>query len=137
MKPIVRIKKSAIFSFLAALLFLNISGCAPLIIGAAAGGLGVYAISKDTIQGDTDQPYDALWNAALRISRIRGTIEEEGTSQGYIVLRIDSSRVWIKLIKVTHATTRLRVSARKHHFPNLSLAQDMFLKITEEAGGSR
>ncbi len=126
-------KKKVVGYLLIPFLLLSISGCAPLIIGAAAGGLGAYAISKDTIQGDTDKPYDSLWNAALMVSRIRGTMKQEDYTRGYIELRVDSSRVEIKLIRLTHATTRLRVASRKHRLPNLGLAQDLFMKIMEEA----
>lgn len=127
------VKKTIAFYFLIPFLLLNILGCAPLIIGAAAGGLGAYAISKDTIQGETDKSYDTLWNAALTVSRIRGTIKQEDSMRGYIALETEASRVWIRLIRLTHATTRLRVSARKYHLPNMTLAQDIFTKIMEEA----
>jgi hypothetical protein len=30
---------------------------------------------------------------------------------------------------LTRATTRIKISARKFHFPNLELAQDLFVKI--------
>ncbi|MFA5231615.1 MAG: hypothetical protein WC416_04340 [Candidatus Omnitrophota bacterium] len=104
-------------------------GCAPLIIGAAAGGLGAYAISKDTVQGDNDKSFDLLWDSAVNVSKQYGIIQEENISTGYIELAADSSKVWIRLIRLTRATTRIRVSARKFHFPNMELAQDLFVKI--------
>lgn len=127
-------KKFLIVYFLLPLLFLNISGCAAaFLVGAAAGGVSIYAVSKDTVQGDTDRSYDSLWNAALTVSRIRGTIKQEDYTRGQIELVSDSSRVWIRLIRMTHATTRLKISSRKHHLPNLNLAQDIFVKVMEEA----
>jgi len=119
---------------LASVVIVNISGCLPLIVGGAVGALGGYAISRDTIQGEADKPYDNLWAAVLKVGRIRGTIEEQDGVRGYIEVRTDTSRVWIRLIRLTHVTVRLKVSARKHRFPNLDLAQDIFLKIMEEAG---
>jgi len=119
-----------IFSFILFSCFLfSISGCAPLIIGAAAGGLGAYAVSKDTVQGDTDKNYEALWDSALGVAGARGLIQEENAATGYIELGAESSKVWIKLIRLTQATTRVKVSARKYHFPNMELAQDIFVKI--------
>lgn len=119
-----------LFSFILALYFLlSICGCAPLIIGAAAGGLGAYAISRDTVQGDTDKDYDALWGSALTIAGSRGLIQKEDANSGTIELGAESSKVWIKLVRITQATTRLKVSARKYHFPNIELAQDIFVKI--------
>ncbi|MDD4894177.1 MAG: DUF3568 family protein [Candidatus Omnitrophica bacterium] len=119
--------------FLMPLIFIGISGCAPLIIGGAVGAVGGYAISKDTVQGETDRSYDSLWNAALTVSRIRGQIKFEDRTKGYIELTAESSKVYIRLIRVTEATTRLRVQARKYHFPNMNLAQDIFVKIMEQA----
>jgi len=55
---------------LALILLVSICGCAPLIIGAAAGGLGAYAVSKDTVQGDTDKNYEALWSSALSVAGV-------------------------------------------------------------------
>jgi hypothetical protein len=120
------------FFFFAAM-FLNIVGCVPLIIGAGVGAVGGYAISRDTIQGDTDRPYDGLWDTAINVGKIRGTIIEENKIRGYMKLEADSSKVWITFIRLTRATTRTRVSARKHHFPNLGLAQDIYVKIMNEA----
>jgi len=104
-------------------------GCVPLIVGAAAGGLGAYAISKDTVQGDSDKNFDLLWESATNVGRQYGIIQQENISTGYIELTADSSKVWIRLIRLTQATTRIRISARKFHFPNMELAQDLFVKI--------
>lgn len=125
--------KKIVCFFLAVSLLISAAGCAPLIIGAAVGGVGGYAVSKDTVQGETDKPYDILWNAALTVSKIRGTIKQEDALRGQIYFESDSGRVWVRLIRLTHATTRLRISARKFHLPNLELAQDMYTKIMDEA----
>jgi hypothetical protein len=114
---------------LLAVTLLITAGCAPLIIGAAAGGLGAYALSKDTVQGDSDKDYDALWESALTVARSRGLIQEEDAAAGSLVLGVQSSKVWIKLTRVTQATTRIKVSARKYRLPNIELAQDIFVKI--------
>ena len=122
-----------IMFFLIPCILVTILGCAPLIIGSAVGVLGGYAISKDTIQGETDKNYDSLWEAALTVSKIRGEIKYEDKTKGYIELEAESSKVYVRLIRLTFSTTRLRVQARKYHFPNMSLAQDIFVKITEQA----
>ena len=123
--------RSFIFLLLVPFILLNISGCW-FIVGGAAGAVGTYAASKDTIQGETDKPYDSLWNAAQTVARIRGAIKSEDYSKGVIQIEADSSQVWIRLIRLTRATTRLRISARKHRLPDISLAQDIYTKITEE-----
>jgi len=121
--------KKFLSSALALILLVSICGCAPLIIGAAAGGLGAYAVSKDTVQGDTDKNYDALWSSALNVAGAYGIIQQENAATGYIELGAQSTKIWIKLVRLTQATTRVKVSARKYHFPNMELAQDIFVKI--------
>lgn len=125
-------KKIGVF-FLIPFMLLAISGCAPLIIGGALGAVGGYAVSKDTVQGETDTDYERLWNASITVARIRGTVKSEDYARGYLNFEADSSKVWIKLIRLTKATTRLRISARKYHLPNLSLAQDLYIKIIDQA----
>jgi len=125
-------KKTALL--LAIILFIvNLSGCAPLIIGAAAGGMGAYAISRDTLQGDSDKSFDALWDSAITVSRIKGTIKLEDASRGHIEMVADGSYVWIDIIRLTQITTRVKISARKCGFPNFNLAQDIYVKIVSEA----
>ena len=125
-------KNRAVF-FLIPFLLLGISGCAPLIIGSAVGALGGYAISRDTVQGETDIEYDRLWNAVVTVARIKGTIKSEDYTRGCLTAESESSKVWVRLIRLTKATTRLRVSARKYYLPNLNLAEDLFVKIMEQA----
>jgi hypothetical protein len=114
------------------LMLLNISGCAPLIF-VAAGGVGVYAISKDTVQGDSDTPYESIWDAAIRVSKIRGTVKKEDYNRGVIEADANPNRIWIRFERLTPSTTRIKISARKYHFPNINLAQELFIKILEEA----
>lgn len=118
---------------LAVSLVISSFGCAPLIVAGAVGAVGGYAISKDTIQGDTDKDYDKVWYSALSVARLRGTITVEDSYKGSIELEAESSKIYIKVIRLTRTATRLRVSARKYHFPNLTLAQDIFVRIMEEA----
>jgi len=126
-------RKKTLHSLLVVCFLITASGCAPLIIGGAVGALGAYAVSKDTIQGETDKSYESLWESAVYLCRSRGVIRSEDMVSGRIELNTESSRVWIRLIRVTRSTVRLRVSARKFHFPNMALAQDIYVKIIEGA----
>jgi hypothetical protein len=128
-----KMKKALLFLLIIPFIFMNLTGCVPLIIGGAAGALGACAVSKDTIQGESDKSYDSLWNTALMIAGSRGTIKQEDSSRGYIELESGNSLAHIRLIRLTRTTTRLRVSARKYHLPDLNLAQDIFVKIMEQA----
>lgn len=126
-------KKIMLSFFLIPLICINISGCAPLIIGGAVGALGVYAVSKDTMQGDTDKPYDSLWESAVSVAASKGTIKQENKTKGYIELTDNANQAYISLIRLTRSTVRMRVSARKYHLPNLGLAQEIFTKIIDGA----
>ncbi|MFA4984483.1 MAG: DUF3568 family protein [Candidatus Omnitrophota bacterium] len=126
-------KKLAAYLLMIGFLGVFISGCAALVVGGAVGALGGYAISKDTIQSDTDTPYERIWDSALEVARMRGVIEEEDAPRGYLKAKIDNSEVWIRLARLTRATTRIRVSARRYHLPNLGLAEDLFVRIMEGA----
>jgi hypothetical protein len=97
------------------------------------GGLGGYAISRDTIQGETDKSYDSLWRAAVTVGGIRGEIVQKDVSRGFLEVREGASRVKILLVRLTRATTRVKISARKYHLPDLDRAQDVFVKIMEQA----
>jgi len=127
-------KKVLLSAVLVPLLAVSVCGCAPLLL-MTVGGVGVYAISKDTIQGDTDTPYESLWDAALRVARVRGTVLEEDFNRGFIHLDANPNKITIQFQRLTSATTKMRVSARKYKkmFPNIELAEQVFIKILDEA----
>ncbi len=116
------------FPFLAVGLF----GCVPVVL-MAVGGVGAYAISKDTIQGDTDTSYETLWDSAQKVARIRGTVLKEDFNRGYIEIDAKPNKIWIQFVRVTTASTKIKVSARKYKLPNIDLAQEVFIKIIEES----
>ena len=126
-------RKKAAFFLLAWVLCVSAAGCAPLIVGAAVGVAGGYAVSRDTMQGDSDKSFDSLWNAAIEVSKYRGVVKKDDFKRGTIEVMADSSKVWIQLIRITDTATRVRVSSRKFHFPNLALAQELFTKIIDVA----
>jgi hypothetical protein len=124
-------KKAVFFFFLLSWLVVNAAGCV-FILGGAAGAVGAYGLSKDTIEGNTDIPYENLWSQAILVCKARGSIKKEDSLQGVIeFVERDSSHVWVQLLRISQYTTQLRVSARKFHFPNLTLAQEVYLKVLE------
>jgi hypothetical protein len=108
------------------------AGCWPLFF-IGAGGVGMYAASKDTIQGETDVPYENLWDAAMIVSKARGTIQKQEFDKGSILEMESKATVWISLEKLTQSTTRLKVASRKYKMPNLDLAQVIYTKILDQA----
>jgi hypothetical protein len=125
-------KKWLVLFVLIPFLVTGLSGCIPVFL-MAVGGVGVYAISKDTIQGDTETSFESLWDSALRVARARGTVLQEDFNRGYIKIEAKPSMIWIQFIRVTTAATKIRVSARKYKLPNIDLAQEIFIKIIEGA----
>lgn len=124
--------KKVVFLLLIPIIAINLAGCW-FIVGGAAGAAGAYVMGKDYMEGNTDRTYDSLWNAAMSVARIRGSIQKEDPMAGRIEVAVESTLVKITLVRVSQATTKVRVAARKHHLPNLTLAQDIFIKIMEEA----
>ncbi|MDD2703678.1 MAG: DUF3568 family protein [Candidatus Omnitrophica bacterium] len=128
-------KRKIGIAFLAGILFVNLSGCAPLLVGVALGGATVYAISKDTIQGDTEKQYDSLWDASINVAGTYGMVKTENRDSGYLFVEGPSGRVWIHLVRLTRTATRIKISARnKFHLPDLNKAQEVFVKLMEQAG---
>lgn len=124
-------KKFIYFAAAAVFLFLNMSGCVPILLGGA-GALGGRAISRDTIKGNSDKSYKTIWKSSLRVARIKGKITKENQESGEIEFEVKPSRVWITLTKLTDSATEIKVKARKYSLPNLELAEEVFVKIMED-----
>jgi hypothetical protein len=110
------------------------SGCVYMIIGgvAAAGG---YAISRDTIEGQTAKTFDTAWDAAIEITEIMGYLESESYEMGTISSIINGARVTVTVSQLTTDMVRIRVKARKALFPSIANAQDVFIKIMDKING--
>lgn len=120
------------FSFIVMLVCCMLSsGC--IFIVAGVGALGGYAISKDTIQGETERTRDSVWNTAKSVLNTMGSVITEDKRKGEFEADFSPSFVKVKIEELTPKTTRLRVSARKYMFPNISLAQKIYIKIIEQA----
>lgn len=109
-------------------------GCAPLIVGGALGVVGGYAISRDTVAGDTDKDYELLWESSLEVANGMGIVKKQDRQRGTLQFNIGTANVIvISLEKLTAKTTRIKVSARKHHFPDLKTAEKVFIRIMDSA----
>ena len=107
---------------------LSLSGCFYVVLGgvAAAGG---YAVSKDTIQGETEKDFHDVWDAAVEIVSIMGTVSSESRDLGKIQAMVNGAKVTVNVIQLTPSATRLKVKARKSLFPSITNAQNIFVKI--------
>jgi hypothetical protein len=113
---------------LAALLAFSTSGCVMLAVGAA-GVVGGYVISPDTVEGSIGRSMEDAWISAKEITGIMGHVVEENNSQGVLVAEIASARVTVTLMTINATTTKISVKARKSFMPKIDLAQDVYIKI--------
>ncbi|MBI4550268.1 MAG: hypothetical protein HY714_05025 [Candidatus Omnitrophica bacterium] len=113
-------------------LALGAGGCALFLVGA--GAAGGYAISKDEIEGYTDQDYDRAWESARRVIANDGAILSENKTLGEIEATVRDSDVKAKIEKISSVSVRMRIQARKGYnlLPDLETAQDLYTKIIKD-----
>jgi len=104
------------------------SGCIYVIAGGV-GALGGYAISPDTVEGESTTSYDTAWDSAIEVLGIMGTVTSKDYKQGTIVATVDGSKVTMDVSQVSSDEVRLRIKARKNMLPNIKIAQDIFVKV--------
>ena len=124
-----RIKPKSLF-FLAAVCAVSLltSSCIYLVAGGV-GALGGYAISPDTVEGETESDYDTLWDSASEVLSIMGTVYTKDYKLGTLSGSVSGAKVVVDLSQVSSDEVRLRVKARKNMLPNIKIAQDVFVKI--------
>lgn len=96
-------------------------GCAPFLL--AAGAVGGYAVSKDSVTVDLDRPLEQVWRAALEETKKLGTLKKENRQEGRIDALISRTDVVVTVETLTPATVRVVVRARKHLLPQVQVAQ--------------
>ncbi len=113
---------------LAAVLPLGFSGCGVVVI-AGLGALGGYVISPDTVEGSTGYSESELFEAAIDILEIMGTVSEKSKANGQILAKVSGAKVTITMVPQSRNATMLRVKSRKGWFPKVAVAQDVYMKI--------
>jgi len=113
---------------LVTVLMVSAGGCVMLAVGAA-GVVGGYVISPDTVEGTVTRSTDEVWNMAREITGIMGRVVEENSSQGALIAEINAARVTVTMVSINSTTTKLTVKARKAFMPKIDLAQDVYGKI--------
>ena len=106
----------------------SFSGCIYLVVGGI-GAVGGYIVSPDTVEGITGNETADVWDTAVEMLSIMGTIEEENEAGGIILARVSGAKITVTLVALDQETTRVTVKARKAYLPRISLAQDVFVKI--------
>lgn len=120
------------FSVLKKLLMLpilfSLSGCVYLVVGGI-GALGGYVVSPDTVEGITTNDDVTVWDTASEIIGIIGTVQESSEDAGIILATVEGAKVRITVQALNDTNTKISVKARKHFFPKISTAQNVFVKI--------
>lgn len=112
---------------------LSFQGCFYLVIGSI-GAVGGYVVSPDTVQGTVERDLEEVWEASFNVANIMGNVISQNKNLGNIEAIINNSRVNISMIQFTPEVVKLVVKARKSFFPNISTAQDVYVKIINEMG---
>ena len=129
-KPVSISKKQlSLLMILFALGFSN-AGCALFLIGggAAAGG---YAISEDEIEGLSDRPIDKVYDTLEDVLGQKGLITARSRTTRTLEAVIQDSEVRATVERVTTASVRFRIKARRADglFPDRGLAQKLVNEV--------
>lgn len=107
---------------------ISMTGCVYFVLGGVAA-VGGYAVSPDTIQGETEKDYDEVWEAAVDVATIMGKVDYKSDKIGEISAIINGARIRIDISQLSPSMVRIKVKARKSFFPSISVAQDVYVKI--------
>jgi len=110
------------------LLAVPLSGCVYLAIGAA-GAVGGYVVSPDTVQGQVARSLDETWDSAKEIIGIMGQVLQENQQGSELIAMISGTKVTVTIVAINISTTKLSVKARKSFMPKIDVAQDVYTKI--------
>ena len=102
-------------------------GCAPVLL--ATGAVVGYAVSRDSVLLDLDQPWDRAWSAAQQEVSEQGLVKRENPKRGRLDARVEEADVVIVLKQLTPSTVRVVVRARKNLLPKVDVAQKVALGI--------
>jgi hypothetical protein len=122
-------KTKNVFFVLAICAFCCFASSCIYVIAGGVGALGGYAVSPDTVEGESDTSYDTAWDSATEVLSIMGTVNTKDYKLGNIVATIDGSKVTVDVSQISSEAVRFRVKARKNMLPNIKVAQDVFVKI--------
>jgi len=112
---------------------IGMAGCAAaalMSVGAVAG----YAISRDRVELTVERPYAAVWTACLEETKRFGRLQEIDERLGQIQALSQGTHVVITLERVTEASVKIVVKARRHLLPQIDVAQRLATRIARRVG---
>ncbi|MDD5019741.1 MAG: DUF3568 family protein [Candidatus Omnitrophica bacterium] len=125
-------KTRTVLSFLSSIfLAAFLSGCVWLVVGGV-GAVGGYAVTRDTIQGEYDAKFDDAWRSAQSVCSILGVVSGRDASTGTIDAVVDRAKVKVVVTQMTPEAVRLKVKARRGLFPQMGIAEKVFVKIVQQ-----
>lgn len=127
-----QVRKKNIFLLFAVGAFCLLSSGCIYVIAGGVGALGGYAISPDTVEGESEASYDTAWDSAVEVLEIMGTVSSKDYKAGTIDATVDGSKVSMDISQISSSDVRLRVKARKNMLPNIKVAQDVFVKVKKK-----
>jgi len=126
--------QNTVIIFLLVFSGLILSGCAAVVVGSAVGAVGGYALSRDTVAGETDRDFEMLWDASLEVANSMGIVKKQDRTRGTLQFNIGTTNlIVINIEQITTKSSRLKVAARKNHFPDLKTAEKVFIRIMDAA----
>ena len=96
------------------------------------GAVGGYIVSPDTVEGTIERDFDEVWHATFDVAGIMGNIVKQNDKLGSLEAIINNSRVTVNISQYTRDMVRVNVKSRKSFFPNISTAQDVYVKIINQ-----
>ncbi|MBI2870231.1 MAG: DUF3568 family protein [Candidatus Omnitrophica bacterium] len=107
------------------------SGCALALVGAGAAA-GTYAMVQGSAEGFSDAKYDRIWKAAKAVLEEKGTLTSDDEAGGVLKGKVADTDVTVELVKITEASTKMRVTARKNLLPREKLAEEVYTAIAKK-----
>ena len=109
-------------------LLLSLSGCVYLVVGGI-GALGGYVVSPDTVEGVTGHDVKDVWDAAVEVVSIMGTVNEQQEQAGILIARVNGCKVTITISQLADQATKVRIKSRKAFLPKITVSQEVYVKI--------
>ena len=108
------------------------SGC--IVLALSAGAAGGYAISKDEVEGFSDSSLVKVWQVGWEVLNREGAVQFADKDHVKIEAIVNDSKVSFQAEQVSPKSVRVQVKARKNMklFPDIKLAQSLYLKIMKE-----
>jgi len=85
---------------------------------------------KDSVVGRYERPVDQIYEAAIEVLRFNGAVESENRINHSLIARVDTRKIWVRVVEETPTITRLEVQSRtKWGRPDVDMASEIEKQI--------